>query len=235
MSEQRIHEILQEFSRLEGSRRVWDSHFQDLADVLWPGLASITRQGMPGEKRTGGIYDGTPMLAVRGLVSAIDGMLKPKTSRWMSIRAADRGLDELDTVKSWMQQATDIMFREFYRPRARFIQASGETDRSLVVLGSGTLFVSEPRDLDGLLFRSLPLRDTFFVENADGIVDALYWRSRWPARTAERMWGREKLGVEVRRALAEKRGDQEFSFLQVIRPRDERDPEGRGTLNMPFQ
>jgi hypothetical protein len=104
-----------------------------------------------------------------------------------------------------------------------------------VVLGSGTLFVTEPRDLNGLLFRSLPLRDTFFVENADGIVDALYWRTSWPARMAEQVWGRERLGAEVRRALEEGRGDTEFRFLQVIRPRGDRDPARRDGANMPWQ
>ncbi len=235
MIEQRIGDVLRAFGGLEGGRRVWDSHFQDLADVLWPGLANITRQSAPGSKRSGQIYDGTPLLAVRGLVSAIDGMLKPKTSRWMSIRAADDGVNELDAVKGWLEQATDIMFREFYRPRARFIQASGETDRSLVVLGSGTVFVSEPRDLNGLLFRSLPLRDTYFVENADGVVDTLYWRTNWPARTAEQIWGRERLGAETRRALEEKRGDAEFKFLQVIRPRAMCEPGRRDATNMPWE
>lgn len=235
MIEQRVGDVLRAFGGLEGGRRVWDSHFQDLADVLWPGLANITRQSAPGSKRSGQIYDGTPLLAVRGLVSAIDGMLKPKTSRWMSIRAADDGVNELDAVKGWLEQATDIMFREFYRPRARFIQASGETDRSLVVLGSGTVFVSEPRDLNGLLFRSLPLRDTYFVENADGVVDTLYWRTNWPARTAEQVWGRERLGAETRRALEEKRGDAEFKFLQVIRPRVAREPGRRDATNMPWE
>ncbi|MDH5556770.1 MAG: portal protein [Alphaproteobacteria bacterium] len=235
MIEQHIQETLRDFGKLEGGRRVWDSHFQDLADVLWPGLASITRQSTPGEKRTGNIYDGTPMLAVRGLVSAIDGMLKPKTSRWMSIRAADDEINEDDGAKSWLEQATDIMFREFYRPRARFIQASGETDRSLVVLGSGTVFVTESRDMNGLLFRSLPLRDTFYVENADGVIDTLYWRTTWPAYKAEQVWGREKLGPEPRRALEEKRGDAEFKFLQIIRPRDQREPGRRDAAHMPWQ
>ena len=235
MIEQRIQDVLHGFGKLEGGRRVWDSHFQDVADVLWPGLASITRSVVPGEKRTGNIYDGTPLLAVRGLVSAIDGMLKPKTSRWMSIRAADSELNEFDAVKTWLEQATDIMFREFYRPRARFIQASGETDRSLVVLGSGTLMTSEPRDKNGLLFRSLPLRDTFFVENADGVVDSLYWRASWPAYKAEQIWGRDKLGAETRRALEEKRGDTEFKFLQVIRPRENREPGRRDAAHMPYE
>ena len=235
MIEQRIQDVLRDFGKLEGGRRVWDSHFQDLADVLWPGLASITRQSTPGEKRTGNIYDGTPMLAVRGLVSAIDGMLKPKTSRWMSIRAASDEINEIDAAKTWLEQATDVMFREFYRPRARFIQASGETDRSLVVLGSGTVFVTESRDMNGLLFRSLPLRDTFYVENADGVIDSLYWRTSWPAHKAEQVWGREKLGPETRRALEEKRGDTEFKFLQVIRPRDEREPGRRDATQMAYQ
>lgn len=235
MTEQRIQEISHGFSKLENGRRVWDSHYQDLADVLWPSLASFTRQTVPGEKRTGQIYDGTPLLAVRGMVSAIDGMLKPKTSRWMSIRAADDGINEFDSARAWMEQATDILFTEFYRPRARFIQASGETDRSLVVLGSGTIFVTEPRDLNGLLFRALPLRDTFYIENAEGVIDTIFWRTNWPARTAEQVWGRDKLGAETRRALEQNEPDRNFKFLQVIRPREEREPGRRDAANMPWE
>jgi hypothetical protein len=235
MAEQRITDTLAAFKRVEADRRVWDTHFQDVADVLWPNLASITRGVVPGEKRTGNIYDGTPMLAVRGLVSAIDGMLKPKTSRWMSIRAGDDGLNEVDAVKAWMEQATDIMFTEIYRPRARFIQASGETDRSLVVLGSGTLMVSENRDLNGLLFRSLPLSDTYFMENADGLIDTLYWRTEWPAYKAEQMWGRERLGAETRRALENKQTDTRFRFLQAIRPRRNAEPGRIDVGAMPFE
>ena len=229
-----IHDILAEFKRHK-QRDVWDSHWQDLSDVLWPNLASFTRSVVPGDRSTDQIYDGTPMLAVRGLVSAIDGMLKPKTSRWMSIRAGNDELNEFDAAKAWMEEATDVMFREFYRPKARFIQSSGETDRSLIVLGSGTLMTDEPKDADGLVFRSLPLRDTYFVENADGIVDTLFWHAEWPAYKAEQLWGRDNLGAETKKALEDKRSDDKFKFLQVIRPRKNADPKRRDNLGMPWE
>jgi len=42
------------------------------------------------------LYDGTPILARRGLASAPDGLIKPKTARWFTIRAADDALNERD-------------------------------------------------------------------------------------------------------------------------------------------
>ena len=53
--------------------------------------------------------------------------------------------------------------------------------------------------------------------------------------TAEQVWGRERLGTETRRALEEKRGDAEFKFLQVIRPRAMREPGLRDAANMPWE
>lgn len=227
-------DLLRRFKRAK-SRGSFDTLFQDLADLMSPNMASFTRQQTEGGRRHTTIYDGTPMLAVRGMVNAIDGLLKPKTAKWTKIKAVDEALDSSDSARLWMEQATDIMFGEFYRPKARFIQSSGETDRSLVVLGSGTLFTKENRDLDGLAFRSLPMAHIFFQENADGIIDTLYWHTHWEARIAEEFWGREKLSPEVKKALEENRDDAKFEFLQVIRPRKERNPESRLPKDMPWE
>lgn len=216
-------------------RGSFDTLFQDLADVMAPNMASFTREQTVGGRRHATIYDGTPMLAVRGMVNAIDGLIKPKTSKWMGIRAVRDDLNESDAVKLWNEQATNVMFDEFYRPKARFIQSSGEVDRSLVVLGSGTLFIKENRDRDGLAFRSLPMASIYFQENADGIVDTIYWRVHWEARIAEEFWGREKLGKQTKQALENKREDTKFEFLQVIRPRKIFDPESRLAKNMPWE
>lgn len=231
----RASDILTRFKPISANQDVWRSHWQDCADVMAPHMPGFTRTWAQGERRTNQIYDGTPMLAVRGLVSAIDGMLKPKTSRWMTIRAAEDGLNESDAVKSWLDKATDIVFREFYRPKARFIQATGETDHSLVVLGSGTVFITEAKSKNGLVFHSLPLSNTYWQQNADGEIDTLYWKTRWSARIAEEKWGRDKVGQDVRRALDENHPEQEFEFIQVIGPRAKRDPEKMSPENMPFE
>ena len=75
MADNRARDLLDRHARLKAERSVWERHWQQLAEVMLPKRAEFTAPSMPGEKRTAEIYDGTPMLARRGLATAIDGLL----------------------------------------------------------------------------------------------------------------------------------------------------------------
>ena len=77
-----IDDLLSRHKRLKDQRRLWESHWQELAEVMLPRRADFTSERIAGERRADALFDGTPMLARRGLASAIDGLLKPKTARW---------------------------------------------------------------------------------------------------------------------------------------------------------
>ena len=78
-----IEELLQRHKRLKDERRVWESHWQDLAEVMLPRRADFTTERIAGERRSEHLFDGTPMLARRGLAGA------PRPA-WLS--AEDQGL-----------------------------------------------------------------------------------------------------------------------------------------------
>lgn len=231
-----VTEILTRHERLAGERRLWEQHWQELAEVMLPRRATFTTDGRPGDKRTTNIYDSVPMLARRGLSSAIAGLLRPKTSRWLKIEPTDGQLAEDDEVKAWLEDSEERLFRAIYAPEARFIKATHEVDDDLVTFGSGCLFVGEGRDLNRLLFRSFHLKDCFPAENEEGAIDTMHVVMLLTARQAEQRYGEENVGPKVKEALRglQKEQDRKFKFIWAVQPREERDAGKRTNTNMAF-
>ena len=229
-----VIQILRRLKTLESNRRTWDSHFQELGEYMRPRRADFTTTRHPGQKRTERQFDGVPMQAARGLASALDALLKPKTEKWFTGSTGDEELDDQPEVKAWLEEATDITYDQLYSPESRFLQRSAEVDNDLVVFGTGLLFIGERRGTGGLLFQSAPLASTWIVENSDGDIDTIFRRSIFTARQAEQKWGRDQLGSNTVEALTNNQPDQEFQFLQVVMPREERVAGQADKLNMPF-
>ena len=234
-----IDDLLARHQRLKEQRRAWESHWQELAEVMLPRRADFTgdKDGggrASGERRSDNLFDGTPMLARRGLAAAIDGLLKPKTARWFRIRTLDDSLGEDESVKRWLESAEERLYRALYDRRARFIQRSGEVDDDLVTFGTGVLFVGEGRALNRLEIRSFHLKDVVLGENGDGGIDSLYVTLRLTARQAAERFGAAALGKDTRAALTAGEVDRRFAFLQAVMPRAERDLRRRDSRNLPF-
>ena len=234
---QDVKDILARHKHLADERRTWEGHWQDLAEVMLPRRADFTGQVAAGGKRTDRIYDGTPMLARRGLSSAIDGLLTPKTSQWFQIKVQDDDLAEDDEVKAWIDESERRLMAALYDPKARFIQSSGEVNDDLVTFGTGCLYIGESRDLGRLHFRSYHLKYVFPAENGDGVIDTVFIRLSLTARQAEHRYGIENLGAKTREALKGEtaKPDTKFEFLWLVRPRGERNHRRRDSTNLPFE
>jgi hypothetical protein len=232
----KAQDILQRNKSLCAKRDVWLPLWQSLADIYYPNRGGFTQQIVPGQETQTEIYDTTPMLARRGLATAIDGLLKPSTSRWFWMRAKDEITNEDDAAKAWFDIVGDRMWSAIYDPLARFIQHSGAVDNDLAALGLGYLWIGENRNRDGLSFRSLHIGDCAIDENVDGQVDSIDITRKWTARQAYQRFG-EKAGPKVLEALKSgdpKQKDKLFEFVQSIYPREEYDQRAKDNLNMPF-
>jgi hypothetical protein len=229
-------DVLERNKALCASRDVWLPMWQNLADMYYPNRGGFTSPIMQGQETQKEIYDTTPMLARRGLATAIDGLLKPSTTRWFWMKAKDEVVNEDDTAKAWFDEVGNRMWSAIYDPLARFIQHSGAVDNDLAALGLGYLWIGENRNRDGLNFRSIHIGDCAIDENADGQVDTIYITRRWTARQAFQRFG-PKAGPKVLECLKEDSKQQTtklFEYVQAIYPREDRDERYKNNLNMPF-
>tara|TARA_R110002110_G_C13420104_1_gene714391 strand:+ start:360 stop:2204 length:1845 start_codon:yes stop_codon:yes gene_type:complete len=229
-----VEDLLGRLKRMRAGRAVWESHWQELAEFMLPRRADFSREQVQGGKRTERQYDGAPMQAARGLAASLDGMLKPKTANWFSLRAADPDLNRRSDVRRWLEDAENRLRTALYDPRARFLQRSGEVDLDLVVFGTGVLYVGEKVGERRLLFRAHHLRGVYLADDADGEIDTVFRVFRLTARQAAQAFGEDRIGAKTREALRDGNPDAEFDFLHAVYPRHERDPRKAGATSLPW-
>lgn len=224
MTDPIVTEALERFEKRKSARAQWETHWQELAEIMRPRRADFTIASEPGAKRTYEQYDSAPMLAARGLATSVGGMLTPKSERWFDIKAADEALNDDEEVKVWLDLAEQRLLRAIYDPQARFVKAFASAYLDLVTLGTAIVFMGERAKRDGLIFRPLHLKDSYIATNAEGAVDTMFLIERLTAPQAAKRFGREKLSGRTREALDEKDRESEFEFLQVVTPREDMRP-----------
>ena len=224
-------------STLKRRKEPWLSTYQELATIFLPGKANFTTKKLEGERENEAIFDGTPRLAARDLSSAIDGLIKPKTSNWFEPTVEDEDLAENPQVKGWLERVRERMWQVIYHKDSRFIQRSTEVDDALVVFGWGTLWVSENANRNGILFKSYHNKDVCIDENADGVIDTISVEENLTPRQAVGRFGEAKLHRDIL-DLAKKEpssADPMFAFAQLVVPQRDHIAERIGPQGFPYK
>jgi hypothetical protein len=234
MSKERAKVHIKRFDALKQKRSTWNNHYEDLARVQDPASLGFVSQQEAGDRRNEDIFDGTPMVAARGLANAVGAMLRPEGQTWVEVKAEkDEDLD--DEGRTWVSDANERLREALEAPRARFRQATGETDKSIVVLGTGVVFTGEQERLGDLNFQSIPLRDAFvfFADNGEAI--GLYRAKTFTLRQAVKRFGEEGLSEKTRQDYNKPDTDLEcmIAYLHVVVPREEGRADAILSRNLP--
>ena len=86
-------------SRLMEKRSNWESHWQEVADLMLPRKAEITKERSRGDKRHTQVYDATAIHALELLAASLHGMLTSSANRWFSLRYKETLLNDNDEAK----------------------------------------------------------------------------------------------------------------------------------------
>lgn len=227
-------EIIHEQGVLSSDRGNWENHWQQIADRVLPAGAEFTSAREAGSRRTDKIMESTATLAAQNFVAAIVSMTMPREARWHKLRSGIAELDKLDNVKLYFEQVTDLLFYHRYSPRANFVNQSNESIASFGVFGTGPFWVDEVVG-EGLVYRSVPLSETYLREDHHGRVTEVYRRSKMAAKLWARRWGEDRLPPLVLAALRDNKPNQEFEFIQALRPRLDWDPEAMDARALPIE
>lgn len=211
--------IIKQYNSLEGGRGVWDSHYQEIAERIWPEQAIFRTTVTPGAKRTEKIFDATACLALQRFLAAIDSLVTPQGTKWHGLCATSPELDRVPAVRKYFEQVTDILFKFRYSTKANFAHQAHQVYGCLGAFGTGAMIV-EPRDSGGIMYKSLPLANTYIKQNSEDLVDVLFRKFKWTARQAKQKWG-DNIPDCIGKC---DNYDKEFNFIQAIMPRDDYDP-----------
>lgn len=218
-----IEEILRKFEAVRGSRANWEQHWEEIAERVLPRQIGFLGSRTDGEKKTQKVFDSRPMIALERFAAVMDSMLTPRQQKWHNLRTTIPELNRDFEVKDWFYRANEALFVSRYNPKANFAGQNFERWISVGAFGTGTIFTDYDSNT-GLRYRSVNLRDTFFLENHQGMIDTVFRHFEFTARQAAQQWGEDKLPDKIKTMLDSASGhNKKFSFVHVVSPREDYD------------
>ena len=218
-------------SRLMEKRSNWESHWQEVADLMLPRKAEITKERARGDKRHTQIFDATSVHALELLAASLHGMLTSSANRWFSLRFKETQLNESDEAKEWLEDSTQRMYDVI--SKSNFQQEIFECYHDLIAFGTSCLMIEEDQE-DVLNFSARHIKEIYIQENKKGYVDTLYRRFKMPAQAAVSKFGFENVSRDIQN-IANKNPFDDIDLVHVVRPRAEYDPNKKDKKNMPYQ
>jgi hypothetical protein len=231
-----VEDCLRRLNELEGRRHNWDSHWQEVAERVWPAADEFLTTRSVGEKRSTKIYDATAAMALEKFAAALESMLTPRAHKWHTLRSTDESLNRDPAVKAWFESVARIMFQARNSPKAGYYSQMHEAYKSLGAFGNSCLFVDEPKDGSaGVTYVQCHVGSVYIEINPARRIDTVYRKYTMSAKAAAQEWGVDRLPEKVAQALEQP--DQlykRFDFLHVVQPRTDYDKERKDAEGMPW-
>jgi hypothetical protein len=229
-----IKTIRRRFARAKESRSVWESTWQDVADMVRP-EASFTGGRTPGDNSQRiPLYDDTGAIASSELAAGLDSMLTNPSIRWFSLVPIDPGYEMDDEDDRGLFAATEVMLRHFDSPLSGFATAVHEVYMDLCDYGSGCLmFRDEPGKV--VRYQARALKSIYVEEDDDGEVVGVFRSFELRAWEMIEKFGRENVHDRVIRA-EERDADEKFEMVNHTwrRSSGEREYNKVDSANMPW-
>ncbi len=204
---------------LAAERGVWESHWQEIAELFTPFRADFLGSRTPGEKRTSKVFDGTAGMAAENLAAGLWGLLTNSANTWFQLRHEDEALNDDQAVKVWLDEAGKRLLGAFASGGQRFYARVVDLFSDLVHFGTAVFYVDEVPGQRGLYFSCRHLAECFIAENEQEQVDTLFRRFAMTARQVALRFP-DTLGAKLAER-AEKRPDERVELLHAVLPAPE--------------
>ena len=221
MADSRAEACLAQHARLVQVRQSYEPVWQQIDERINPTGVQFGRaagDSGKGRQHNDKVFDATPGLALDRFKAAIHSLVTPRNQQWHGLATPDDDLSEDPEVMRYLQEVTNRLFGARYR--ANFDSEVQGCYGAGGKYGSFAMFIGE-RPGHGLYYRSVPIEQSYFAENEYGTIDLFHREWFWTARQAHARWG-DKLPSVIKDA-AERRPDQQFRFLHVVKPRTDAD------------
>ena len=210
-------QVIRRLSDFKSKRGTWESHWQEIADLMFPNHPTFIGDESAGTKKGLKMYDGTAVHASEMLAAGFHGFLTNPASEWFTLSLANKKLNNNKSVKIWLSQVQDIMYDEISNAKTAFSTHIHEMYLEFGVFGTGVLFTGENDTRDGLLFKAIPLSSCYIAENKDGIVDTVYRTIPFTVRQVFETWGTDA-SEQVQKKFKEKKFDEIIEVVHATEP-----------------
>ena len=223
-------ELKANLSRLIDTRKNFESHWQECADLFLPRKADITEKHTRGDKRNLQIYDSSPTHSLELLASSLHGTITSSSTRWFNLRFKNAVLNDSDEAREWLESAEEMMYMAF--ACSNFQQEIHECYFDLLCFGTAAVFLESDSD-DIIRFNSRHIKEIFIAEDARGAINCIYRKFKITAKAAVEKWGLENLSKNIQ-SLYKNSPFDDVELCHIVKPREIYDPKKLDKINMPF-
>jgi len=234
MSDSKAREIIDRFRSKQAARETWESHWQEIAELVFTKQADFTARRTPGEKRETRVFDSTAPQALQNFAATAVSYTAPQTERWHALRHPSDQAMEVQPIAEFYEAMTETLFRYRYSGRSAFPTQLYESFMSMGAFGTGPLWIgSDDRAAESpIWYRSVPMSEAYIAENAQGKIDQLDRKFEYTARQAVQMFG-DRVPEAIRRA-ATTEPLRRFTFLHCVGPNGEYEHDKADRRGMPI-
>lgn len=231
-----VDDILHHQPIMENARAPWEPAWREIDERVNP----LGEGGFDGRSKGNirglDIFDHTASLGLDRFVAAVTGMDIPRGEKYHTLSTTSGPLNDVPAVIEWLEHANDRIFAARYAPHAGFSTEASTNISSLGTYGNGP-FWTDHLPGRGLFYKTHHMSEIYVDENAQGRIDTVHRKFTLTVRKALQMpgWSPEILTPLLAKAFDEKKWDKEFTFLHVVRPRGDRDPDRLDYRRMRFE
>lgn len=226
-----VHDSLAEFSQLQTYRVTFASHWEEVAELIYPNSRNTFYYGnynWPGQKKTDRQIDASGMMALNRFGAICDSLLTPRNMTWHQLAADNDYVMKDRQTRLWFETTTRKLFKYRYKPISNFTSQNQSNFQQLGAFGTMGMFIDEFDNAvhpgqRGIRYMSIPLGELFIRQNHQGLVDGFIRWFRLTARQAMQKWGEKNFPEQLRPALAAN-SELLFNFLHRVCPRTDYDP-----------
>lgn len=219
------------FSKAQSDRAVVESTWGDVLYYTQPHKRDVVSTMTEGEKYPDDVYDDTAIQANLVLAAGLSGYMTNASQRWFEYAARDERLMDSQDARKYFADCTNIAYSVL--GNSNFYQQVHEVYLDLGSIGPGFLYEEEDEAADVRFFARHP-KEMYIIENDKGLVDIVYRAFKLTAWQAFNMFGKDKCGKSINKALENNDLTKDFDFVQYICPRHDRAAGKEDNLNLPF-
>lgn len=233
-------DVINDFNARAGTRGVWESFWDDIAELVEPNMRDMFRVGdyrTPGEKLTDRQLDSTPTIALTRFAAILDSLLTPRNATWHRVMASDPELMRDDEVRVYFENVSRALFRHRYAPPANFSINNQLVYRGLGAFGTSAMFIDRLSRGSGIRYKSIHVGQMYPRENHQGLIDDIIRRETFTAAQLVQVtrWV-DMLPQDVIKAASDPNtAKKEYMVLHRVRPRPDVDYEALDERAMPFE
>lgn len=237
-----LTDILKRFAQLQTWRNTFAQQWEEVAELILPTSRNTfyyNSYNFPGMKKTDRQVDASGMMALHRFGAICDSLLTPRNMVWHGLGPEVDDLRKDRATLEWFEKVTRLLFKHRYGPAANFSAQNQNHYQQLGAFGTASMFVDQAMDAGGrplqtLRYKEIPLGESFFTENHQGLIDGFIRWYRLTARQAMQKFGEARFPEALRPAL-EQASEQPFNFLHCVWPRtDDYDAHALDHRRLPF-